>query len=1074
MPITRRDFIRSTAVVGGAVLGTSLFDKNNEFLMRIARAEPQRVAYELSKPENILYSSCQQCNTGCPIKVKFLDGHITKIDGNPYSPWNMFPHISYSTPLENAAVMDAGLCPKGQAGIQTYYDPYRITKVLKRAGKRGENKWTTIDFDKAIEEIVNGGKLFSNVPGEEDRVVEGFKDVVALRDTKISKDMSSEVTKIWQEKDNEKKKALIEAFKAKFSSDLDKLIDPDHPDMGPKNNQLVFMWGRLKGGRSDLIKRFTAACGTVNAHGHTTVCQGSLYFTGKAMSEQYIYDSADKKYKWTGGDKFYFQADEANSEFIIFVGTSLFEGNYGPTNRAMKMMEGLDTGRLKFVTLNPRFTKEASKAWKWIPTKPGTDASFAWGMLRWIVENKKYDETYLRNSNKKAAADAKEPTFTNATWLMPIKDGKPGKWLYGSDLGLKMMIKKEMIGGKEEELEFNPVIALVNGKVVAVDPYDEATPVVGDLFVSTTLKDKDGKDIVVKSAMQLVKEEAEKNSIKEWAEASGAKEEDVTEIAAEFTNHGKKSAVDAHRGVSQHTNGFYNVGSWMLLNTMLGNNSWLGGSSQLSTYSTSSGAYSIGNHPGKPTAFGMNSIRYGSPKYEDTTIFSGYPAKRPWFYLSSDVYQEILPSAGDAYPYPIKILISYMGAPNYSLPSGQTVTEIISDVNKIPLYICNDIMVGVTSMYADYIFPDVTYLERWEFPGSHPSIIYKVQPVRNPVAVPLVETVKVFDEEMPHGLEAMLMGIAEKASLPGFGKDGFEAGVDLKHPDDYYIRMVANIATSAKAPDASDAEVELFTKARRHLPTTVFDAARWQKIAGTDWKKVVYVLNRGGAFEDFEEGKKGKVEGWMKNTYKKSNQNLINMYQEKTASTKNAITGKAFNGLSSFVPITDSLGNELIFGPEYDLQLITQRDIAQTKSRTNVDYWMLALLPENAILISEKDADRLGLKDGDLVKVTSPTNPEGVWDLKAAGKKSITGKLKVTQTISPGVVTFVLGFGNWASGSRDIEIDGKTIKGDERRGRGVHANAAMLIDPYLKNTCLSDLAGGSAVFYDTKVKLVKV
>jgi tetrathionate reductase subunit A len=35
------------------------------------------------------------------------------------------------------------------------------------------------------------------------------------------------------------------------------------------------------------------------------------------------------------------------------------------------------------------------------------------------------------------------------------------------------------------------------------------------------------------------------------------------------------------------------------------------------------------------------------------------------------------------------------------------------------------------------------------------------------------------------------------------------------------------------------------------------------------------------------------------------------------------------------------------------------------------------------------------------------------------------------------------------------------------------ANAAMRVDPYLKNTTLVDPVGGSAVFYDTKVKVVK-
>jgi len=36
------------------------------------------------------------------------------------------------------------------------------------------------------------------------------------------------------------------------------------------------------------------------------------------------------------------------------------------------------------------------------------------------------------------------------------------------------------------------------------------------------------------------------------------------------------------------------------------------------------------------------------------------------------------------------------------------------------------------------------------------------------------------------------------------------------------------------------------------------------------------------------------------------------------------------------------------------------------------------------------------------------------------------------------------------------------------------ANGAMQLDPVLGNTGLSDLAGGSAVFYDSKVKVEKV
>ncbi len=84
------------------------------------------------------------------------------------------------------------------------------------------------------------------------------------------------------------------------------------------------------------------------------------------------------------------------------------------------------------------------------------------------------------------------------------------------------------------------------------------------------------------------------------------------------------------------------------------------------------------------------------------------------------------------------------------------------------------------------------------------------------------------------------------------------------------------------------------------------------------------------------------------------------------------------------------------------------------------------------------------------------------------------GKVKVTEGIRDGVVAFSLGFGHWSYGANDVFIDGQVIKGDSRRRQGIHANAAMRLDPVIKNTTLSDLAGGSAVFYDTKVKLVKV
>jgi tetrathionate reductase subunit A len=145
-----------------------------------------------------------------------------------------------------------------------------------------------------------------------------------------------------------------------------------------------------------------------------------------------------------------------------------------------------------------------------------------------------------------------------------------------------------------------------------------------------------------------------------------------------------------------------------------------------------------------------------------------------------------------------------------------------------------------------------------------------------------------------------------------------------------------------------------------------------------------------------------------------------------------------------------------------------------TRARTISNYWLLAIVNEGYLLMNTVDAVKLGIRHDDTVHVTSASNPEGVWDVKGGRKIPMKGKAYVTEGIRPGVVAFPLGFGHWASGSADMTINGKAIKGDKRRTVPLHLNAAMRVDPVTKNVTLSDLVGGSAVFYDSKVKVTKV
>lgn len=1062
--VSRRELLKLGTVIGsGALLG--------EAASLLQTASAQGIVegkYEIQLPENTIYTSCLQCNTGCPVKVKLYEGVASKIDGNPLTPWTLYPHLPLKTGITQLAKVDGSLCPKGQAGIQTAYDPYRIRKVLKRAGPRGSGKWVEIPFGQAVAEIAKGGKHFADIGDQ--RTYPGLEEYWAIRDPKVMKAMGDAVGTIWGEKDKTKKQALVEKFKTDFKDYLGAMIDPDHPDLGPKNNQIAVIWGRLKAGRREFLDWFFAnGLGTTNMHGHTTVCQGSLYFTGKAMSEQLAYDGKGK-YTWTGGDKFYWQADLSKAEFVIFVGANLFEGNYGPPLRVGRLTQGTVDGSLKYAVIDPRGQKAIKNAAKWIAPKPGTDAAIAMGMMRWMFEQDRFDARFLGASNKAAAKQIKEATWTNGSWLVKMKDGQPERLLRASDLGLPKL--KKTHDGKE--VEFDPPLAFVDGKPVVVDPNSETTAVFGELFVNTKLN-----DISVKSGLQLLKEESRKYTLEGWAKLAGVQASDIEYLAKEFASHGKKAVVDVHRGASQHTNGFYNCATWFTLNALVGNLDHQGGFVKASTYDVmggkAGGPYDLGKlHPAKMPAFGVSMIRHGI-KYEDTTIFAGYPAKRPWYPHASDVYQEILPSAAQGYPYPIKIMFHYMGSPAYSLPAGHTQIQAMLDPDKIGLIVASDIVVGESYMYADYIVPDLSYLERWEFQGSHPSVIWKVQPVRQPAIAPIPETVKVFGEEMPISMEALLLGLAEKLAMPGYGDKGFSNGMAFKRPDDFYLKMAANLAFGEKAdssdgvPEASDDEVKVFLAARRHLPASVFDETKWKAAAGeAHWRRVVYLLNRGGRFQEFE--KAYAADDLIANKYGKQ----MNLFFDKQATSKNPMTGKPYYPLATyFTPYQDVLGQQLR-DPGYGLTLLTYRQITQTKSRTIANYWLTAIHPENYLLLNALDAERLGLKDEQQVRVTSATNPKGIWDLGNGNFKPMIGKVKLVQGIRPGNVAFSLGYGHWAYGSSDIEINGQVIKGDPRRATGIHANAAMRVDPVLKDVSLSDLTGGSVVFYETKVNLVPV
>ena len=166
-------------------------------------------------------------------------------------------------------------------------------------------------------------------------------------------------------------------------------------------------------------------------------------------------------------------------------------------------------------------------------------------------------------------------------------------------------------------------------------------------------------------------------------------------------------------------------------------------------------------------------------------------------------------------------------------------------------------------MYADYIFPDLAYLERWSnLIGTSPVVLTKISKFRQPVATPIPETVTVGGEQMPSSMDAVMLAVAE------------------------------------------------------HLGPAVFDEAKWQNAVGKLWGSVVTLLNRGGRFESADHAYKGNfvAHSWGK---------LVDLYSEPVGTTKHAITAQRFSGVPIYRALESIDGRPVTFPAEYPLHLFT-------------------------------------------------------------------------------------------------------------------------------------------------------
>jgi tetrathionate reductase subunit A len=942
----------------------------------------------------------QQCHSECGLLVKInrKTGRVQRISGNPYHPNTLTDYDSIDTPLLATAARPGTVCARGNSGIQSTYDPYRITVPLKRTGPRGSGQWRPIGWKQLIKEVSDGGKIFADTgdPASKDIDVLGFKGLYAKRREPMN---------------------------------------PDAPELGRRTNGYVFQGGRVVGSRLGFARRFGAAFSTVNTYEHVNICEVSHHvatanvFPGKHMTKP----------------------DISEAEFIIFWGTQPGDANF-PMQTMAKYTAAARAkpGGLKYTVVDPLLSRGGvmGNRANWLPIKPGTDGAMALAMIRWIIDNKRYNVDYLSRPTKAAAEANGELSHTDASHLV-IDDAahpKDGKFLTAALAGLGA-------GPKEAELD-RVVIDAANG-----------TPVAATKSSRAVIEFKgEVNGIKVKTAFARISESASAHSIKKYAAICGIDAAKIVDLAREFTSHGRKATCEMYRGVVKHPNGYYNGVAVLLLNLLVGNMNWTGGLTVGGGgFGYKKGRYNvIGIETDTPSEGVMLSREEAS--YEESSEYktrkakgeNPYPAKRPWFPLSFEMFSELLPSAVQRYPYGVDILLWHMATPFYSTPGqgNEAMIEAVKDPKNIPLIIASDIIVGDTSMYADYIIPDSSFLERWCHIGVLPTVLTKGIGVRWPVVA--------LTEKTPDGrrmcLEEFLIDVAKRVGLPGFGDKGIrDAGGKwwpLNRKEDWYLKATANVAfqpgpSGSEVPDVTDLEMQVGDLAG-------IKKAYKSSLTPEEWPKVLSVMAKGGRMEPRSHAREGSK---LTHRFTKT----LHFYAEEVAETRNSMTGEKFLGTTAWVEPTTALGEPLdkLDDPkDWPFTIITFKGALQSHSRLVSNYVLRQIMPDNGIQVAVEDARRLGIDDG-----------AKVWVVTPHGKRK--GTARVVQGIRPGVITFNVGYGHWGYGATNYQVGGVRIEGDKVRRTGIHLNPIMRRDPDVDQMALMDIVGGSIVFFNTHARLEK-
>ncbi|MBI5682067.1 MAG: molybdopterin-dependent oxidoreductase [Deltaproteobacteria bacterium] len=487
---------------------------------------------------------------------------------------------------------------------------------------------------------------------------------------------------------------------------------------------------------------------------------------------------------------------------------------------------------------------------------------------------------------------------------------------------------------------------------------------------------------------------------------SGVPAADIRRIAIEFASV-KPATVYTYRGPSKHLYGSYAERCVMLLPIITGNVEKKGG-------------YNL------PRGMGYGQPGDGPKGGSEPSFLSSHPD----YPLAGHKVSHLVPFWIKEGKQKVSVYINYMTAPAYTYPAASVWREVLSDENLFKFNVTFSNQMNENTALMDIILPDGSYLERWD-PESMPSSAWPWVGIRQPVIKPLGEAIEV-------------RGVFQKIihKIDPDGSKGMKKSWNFKDGEDYVKQQFAGVKGLDWDKFKKDGVFPIYGK---------LDPATG-KIAGKDGKPITAQF--GDPYKETSDGKANV--GGKKYAGFGTGDGKINIYAE-------GYKKYGFNPLPVFKanPLHWNMdGSSKLSGDQ--MILTTFKWNVHVQSRTPNVKWLTEMVHSNPAWLNAGTAAKLGVKNGDLIRITS-------------GVGYIVTKVRVTEGIHPMVIavsnTFGTKFGRFATANK-MGGEGQFGAGDDPDLKNIWWKSEG-VNPNYIIPAMADPIGGSASWYDTVVTVTR-